>query len=420
MTRKKRLLSLVILSIIAGLQYLTPLLRFSFYDQMCGALNLTDVQLGSIGAAYGIFNIIGYVPSGFLAERFKAKTLVLISIVGMFAVTLWYATFPGFAALWIIHALYGVFSVGIFWSAYLKAIRQLGSEEEQSRMFGISEALRGIAQTLVAFFCLFLMGRFASYVMGFRALLLVNAVMFALLFLAMLLFVPDLSQFQENSPRENSPKEENPQGQKPHSFFSIIKMPAVWLCIGVILCGYTLWNTANGYIGTYCTRILHLSDSLSSAISILRTYIIVFTAGISGGFMIDRFKKRGIGMFCMYAGCLVTLVGILCTRHIIFLCVGITVILSYFINVIKSTYWSIMGDAGIPRAATGLATGVISFIALTPDMFVSPVISRFIQWGERIGRIEAGFHAMFIWLLVWSLLGMGASLLLVRFGRKTS
>ncbi len=414
MTKKKRVLALVILSMIAGLQYLTPLLRFSFYDQMCEALHLTDVQLGSIGAAYGIFNIIGYVPSGFLAERFKAKTLVLISLAGMFAVTLWYATFPGFVSLWMIHALYGIFSVGIFWSAYLKAIRQLGREEEQSRMFGISEALRGITQTLVAFFCLFLMGRFASTVLGFRALLLVNAMMFALLFLAMLFLVPDLSQFEENKLMGN----ESLQKQKSHSFFSILKMPPVWLCIGVILCGYTLWNTANGYIGTYCTRVLRLPDSLSSAISILRTYIIVFTAGISGGFMIDRFKKRGTGMFCMFTACLISLAGILCTGNILFLCVSITVILSYFINVIKSTYWSIMGDAGIPRAATGLATGVISFIALTPDMFVSPIISRFIQWGEQAGRLESGFQAMFVWMLVWSMLGMGASLLLVKRGRR--
>ena len=43
--QKNRNLVLLILSLIAGLMYLTPLLRFSFYDQMMEALNLTDIQI---------------------------------------------------------------------------------------------------------------------------------------------------------------------------------------------------------------------------------------------------------------------------------------------------------------------------------------------------------------------------------------
>ena len=44
--KKKRNIVLVILSMIAGIAYLTPLIRFSFYDQMIVALNINDVQLG--------------------------------------------------------------------------------------------------------------------------------------------------------------------------------------------------------------------------------------------------------------------------------------------------------------------------------------------------------------------------------------
>ncbi|HIU76224.1 MAG TPA: MFS transporter, partial [Candidatus Pelethocola excrementipullorum] len=75
--KKKRNIVLIILSMIAGIAYLTPLLRFSFYDQMVAALNITDIQLGDIAAVYGIFNVISYVPSGLLAEKFNTKKLLI-------------------------------------------------------------------------------------------------------------------------------------------------------------------------------------------------------------------------------------------------------------------------------------------------------------------------------------------------------
>ena len=128
MNKGKRNIVLVVLSMIAGLVYLTPFLRFSFYDQMKDALQLTDLQFGTIGLTYGLFNVLGYLPSGFLAEKFSTKKLLIISNLGMCLVTLWYSTYPGYQSLVVIHALYGVFSVWTFWSPYLKAVRNLGPD----------------------------------------------------------------------------------------------------------------------------------------------------------------------------------------------------------------------------------------------------------------------------------------------------
>ena len=136
LSKGKKYLILVILSLIAGMVYLTPFLRFTFYDQMMVALQLNDVQIGVIGATYGLLNVICYIPSGFLAEKFSTKSMLLVSLFGMCACTIWYCTYPGYYALIVIHALYGVFSVGTFWSSYLKCIRSLGTDEEQGKMFG--------------------------------------------------------------------------------------------------------------------------------------------------------------------------------------------------------------------------------------------------------------------------------------------
>ena len=412
----KNTLALLILSAIAGLVYLAPFLRFSFYDQMMEALQLTDVQMGTLGSVYGLFYVIVFVPSGILAEKFNTKRLLLITTIGMCLSTVWYSFYPGYTALLIIHALYGIFSVGTFWSPYLKAIRSLASEEKQGTIFGLSEGLRGVAQTIVSFICLGALGAISSVTFGFRVTLWINVAAFALLALAVFFLLPDFDQEQESPASSSDPSGEHGRKEAGGSItiFSLLKSPSVWVCIFVIMCGYTLWATTNNYIGTYCTRVLGISTSLSSTLSIIRSYIIVFVAGATGGVIVDKFPSKGTAMMTAFLLTGASAVGILLTQHVIFVCVIITVVLSYMVNVVKSTYWSIMGEAGISPAATGMATGVISFIGLTPDIFVPQVISRFITWGEGTGNVASGFRLMLIWMVVWSILGITAGFFLKR------
>ena len=405
--QKNRNLVLLILSLIAGLMYLTPLLRFSFYDQMMEALNLTDIQIGTIGSVYAIFCIICYPISGILADKFSTKKLLIISTFAMSLITVWYCFLPGYISLIIIHALYGIFSIATFWSPYLKAVRQLGSESEQGRLYGISEGLRGIGQTVVATICLFVVASFASISIGF-SILLINAVVFILLMLAVMFIIPN--DTVENNGEEKSEKSASVVGIISKSLTS----SSTWICIFVIMSGYTLWCTANGYIGTYCTRVLGISANMSSTLSIIRSYVIVFLAGFTGGFIIDKFKTKGQGMMLVFLAATISVSAILLTSKITAICIIVTIVLAYIVNVIKSTYWSILGDAGIPVESTGIATGIISLIALSPDMFVPIIISRFITYGENIGNIKLGFDLMLIWILVWSILGIVSGIILKR------
>ncbi len=420
MRRKGNTLALIILSSIAGLVYLTPFLRFTFYDQMMQALNITDVQMGTIGFIYGLFYVIVFIPSGLLAERFSTKALLIITNIGMCLTTIWYSFYPGYTSLLIIHALFGIFSVGTFWSPYLKAVRSLASDERQGTIFGLSEGIRGVAQTIVSFICLGAMGLVSTVTFGFRVTLWINAAAFALLTLAVIFLIPDLDNKIKESEDEAAPEELEAENKKEYTIISLLKSSSVWICIVLIMAGYTLWTTTNNYIGTYCTRVLQINQTLSSTLSIIRSYIIVFIAGVTGGFVIDKFRTKGMGMIIAFllSGC--SAIGILITHNLIFVCVIITVILSYMVNVIKSTYWSILGDAGIPLAATGLATGVISLIGLTPDLFVTPIISRFITYGEKLGNIAIGFNYMLIWMIVWAIIGILAGFFLMRRKNKSS
>lgn len=278
-SKTQRTVILVVVSMVAGLMYLTPFLRFSFYDQMKEALQLTDIQMGGLGSIYGTVYVISFLPSGFLSEKFSTKKLLMISCLGMAAATVWYSFYPGYTALLAVHALYGFFSVGTFWSPYLIAVRNLGSDDEQSKLYGSSEALRGVAQTVVSFICIGAMSVVASLAFGFKILLYINTAALLLLTVALAFLLPE--DRKDTAAREKA--EESSGENAILGAFKMLKSPAVWICIFVVLCGYTLWSTVNGYIGTYCTRVLEIPANISSAISIVRSYIIVFVAGFSGG-----------------------------------------------------------------------------------------------------------------------------------------
>lgn len=414
---KKRVVVLVILSMIAGLVYLTPFLRFSFYDQMKEALGLTDLQIGSIGFTYGLLNVIGYVPSGFLAEKFNTKMMLVISCIGMAAVTFWYSTYPGYTAIIIIHALYGVFSVWTFWSPYLKAIRSLAPDDKQSTIYGLSEGIRGVGQTIVSFICLGALGAVGTITAGFRTVLFINAAVFIVLAMLVVFLVPDIDKAQA---QYMTAEDRETVGKQLSSLETLKKFPkllttsGVWICIAVLMCAYCLWNTINGYLGTYTTRVLNVPAHFSSVLSIIRSYLIVFIAGFTGGVIIDKFRERGRGLMIFYLLSALSGAAIMLTSRVMGVCILMTIVLAYAVNVMKSTYWSVLGDAGIPRTETGAATGVISLIAFTPDFFTSAIISRFLDYGEKAGNLEAGFNRMYIWILAWAAAGILSCFVLIR------
>ena len=264
---------------------------------MLVALDLTDTQIGALGSIHGLLSVLGYFLSGILAEKANIKKLLIISCIGMAASSLWYATLPDYTSLIIIHVLMGFFGVSTFWTPYLKTIRNLGNHSEQGRLFGTSEAVRGVAQTLVAFLCLGVMALFAEVKMGFQALVLVNVAAFVILTILVILFIPDFDKEKTKEPTSEEPevKESTSKG-----FVKIFFNSSTWMCTFLVFCAYTLWTTVGSYMGTYTTRVLHVSPQLSSALSIIRSYIIVVVAGVTGGILMDKFRYKSQGMFVAF------------------------------------------------------------------------------------------------------------------------
>jgi MFS family permease len=121
-SKRKRRRALVVLCMGRGSIYILPYLSSYLYIPMKEAMGLDNTQLGLMTSAMGFTAMIFYWPGGWVADRFPA--------------------FPSFSWLLVIQLLMGAFLSLTYWSALIKATRELGGYDEQGKCFGFLEGGR--------------------------------------------------------------------------------------------------------------------------------------------------------------------------------------------------------------------------------------------------------------------------------------
>ena len=394
----------IILSASVAIAYQLPYLRYTFYDQMMAALQLNDVQMGVLASAVSIASTISYPIGGFLANRFSMRSLINLTLAAFVVLTVAFAFTTNYIFLIGIHVLYGFFGIATLWSAYLVGIRSLGDESVQSKLFGFSEATRGILQTLLGFAFLAIMGVAATPIIGFKTMLIVGAVVTGIFLVLGFIFLPKTEKEEKS---EIAPEDKV-------TILDVVKNPGVWITIIILICAYSCWSFGNGYLTTYTVRVGGLSESTASTLGMIRSYVIVFVAGFFGGWFLDRFTYKGkafIGLFGLSAAGFVL---IMFTAKALAISICLTLLLAFIANIMKAAYWSVMGQAGIPAKMTALATGFISLIIFLPDAVLPTIIGSWLSNAEAAGNIAAGFDKIFIMLAVFAIVGIIGSLLLVK------
>ena len=244
----------------------------------------------------------------------------------------------------------------------------------------------------------------ATPVLGFKTMLIVGAVVTGVFLVLGFIFLP------------KAEKEEVAEvaAEDKVTILDVIKNPGVWITIIILTCAYACWSFGNGYLTTYTVRVGGLSASVGSTLGMIRSYVIVFVAGFFGGWFLDRFTYKGkafIGLFGISAAGFVL---IMFTAKALAISICLTLLLAFIANIMKSTYWSVMGQAGIPAKMTALATGFISFIIFLPDAILPTIIGTWLANAEAAGNIAAGFDKIFIMLTIFAVIGIVGSVLLIK------
>ncbi len=389
LSKAKRILVIFLVSFGSAVLFQIIYFRFSFYDSMMEALNLTNAQVGATGGIYGLVATPCYLFGGILADKIRAKYLAAGGFFSTAAVICWFATLPGYTSVMIIFALLGVTSTLIFWGIRYKLIRLVSDNQSYSRNIGLSYGIYGVGGLILGFIAQQIFNTFAqSTASGFVVILIFSAVLNVVFGIATLLLVP---KFDDEI-------SENEGGFNLNEFKAAIKHPGVWLTTASMFFVYCAY-AAMAYTTPYLTDVFDAPMTITSTVGMIRTYgIALLSAPIIGSLAsrINSPAKVLITIMALTAACSAILLILPITEAMLFIAILLIFIIGFFLTGAYGVASSQFTESGVPTTIFGAATGILSVLAFIPDMFV-PVITG--NWLDQFPGI-AGYQMSFVVFLI--------------------
>ena len=402
-------LNLILIACGAAGIYLLPYLRAVYYGPLQDALGVTNTQLGVIQGFFGILTICCYFPGGWLADQMPAKTLLAIAFAGVGLGGLWYAQFPSFNNMIILHVWFGIACTLPFWAAYIKATRQCGPPEAQGRAFGLVEGIRRFVSTLVSLGGSWLFTSYASQIAGLRAVIYMYS--FLMLGLALLVWFV----FRENLDYVDEKAQSTTVGIK--ELIRVLKMPTVWLIGLIVLMAYNSYRLQD-FLTPYSTKMCGLSAALGAVLATVRYYGIAPIGAIAGGFLGDRIKSSNV----MVLGFVVIIV----TNILNIAIPGTPAVLTFIITnmmvfmtanfAMRGVYYALLEEGNVPVEFTGTATGIIATLAYSADIY-HPIMGGYLL--DKFPGQE-GYNYLFLSSIIGCALGIILVCVYRRIIRKQS
>jgi len=394
---------MVLLCLSGSIIFWLPFLSEIYYVPMQDAFGFSKTQIGVLSGTFGFTSLIAYFPGGWLADRLAPRKLIFIALVIMSASGFVFSTLPSFEICLLLYGLWGFAAAGVFWSAMIKATRIWASSKEQGRAFGILEGGRNIADMVSATILLAIF----AWRGGDDAALSENILLLALLPLILAFFVWTVMK-DDGTPREDT--QEQRSTVTTAEIIEVLKLPIVWLIAIIIMTAYTgLWGAI--FFTPYATEVFDLGAVLGGAIGTGKLWLGAMVA-IVAGFIADKIgaARAVLGAFVlMTSGFLVFGLVPGAPSLVPFLLINVAFI-SGAVYALRGIYFSLLEQGGIPLVVTGTATGIVSVIGYTPDIFMPVIGGMILDASPGAG----GYQNLFLFTAALSFLGFVAAYVVYR------
>lgn len=402
----KKYLTVMTLGLAGGSIYFLPYIKYIFYDAQIASMGITNTQSGLLLTMYTIGNMILYIPGGIIADKVSPKKALVVSLLSTAALVYIYAFTMNFQIAMVIWTALSFSTAFVFWSSLMKAVRIIGTEEEQGFMYGLYYACNGITAALTNTIALNVYKTAGGDVKtGFFRAVLVGGSM-AVLAAVLLMFLMDGKKKEEAISDE-------PKFQM-RDVGKLLKNPFVWIVSFTILCGYGFY-TSISYFNPYLTEVMGVSPESSGFISIVRNYLLLLLAPV-GGLIADKLFHSTCKWLCTSFLALAALFGavLILPSDISPLAASLyTLIPGAFAMMMYGVVFSTVSEAGIPRAMTGTVIGIASIIGYMPDSIYSVLFGK---WLDTYGG--AGYNYIFGFLAVSGVVGAVLAMLVYKNGKK--
>lgn len=397
-SKARKYLTIIALGLAGGSIYFIPYVKYVFYDAQLAAMGINNTQSGLLLTMYTIGNMILYIPGGYLADKVSTKKALIISLIATAVLTWIYAFSLNFAVSMVIWLGLSFSTAFIFWSALMKAVRIVGTEEEQGFMYGLYYGCNGVAAALTSFISLYFYNTAGDDITkGFVRGVNASGVVVFLAAIALIFLMKDDKDTSATAARTTSDDDKISLPM----VFTVLKSPTVWILSIVIMCGYGLKSSVS-YFNPYLTEVVGISAVNSGIFSIINNYILLLLSPL-GGILADKVFKSTCKWLSTSFIILAVLFGgvLLLPSDISPMAASVyTLIPGAVTMMMYGVVFSSVSEAGIPRKLTGTVIGIASIIGYLPDSLYSVLFGK---WLDNKGA--AGYTNIFVFLVASGIIG---------------
>lgn len=404
-TRSRKGIVILVLIIAGETIFLLPfvvarIFRPTFLD----VFELTNLQLGTAFALYGLVAMISYLLGGPLADRYSGRRLMAAALIATSLGGLLFASVPSLQILTWLYAFWGLTTILLFWAALIRATREWGGIDQQGKAYGLLDGGRGLFAALVAsfsvwIFSLLLPEQVLEATMAQRTAALKQII---LIYTFLVLVVSGLVWWfipETNATTVKSSPKVNFAGIK-----YLMTKPAIWLQAIIVVCAYAGYKTTDDF-SLYARDAFGYNEVEAAKIGTISFWMRPLAA-IAAGYLADRFSASRlitISFSLVLLGSLCLGTGMLKPNTYWFLLIAISAT-SAGIYAVRGVYFALYQEARIPLAITGSAVGLVSLIGFTPDIFMGPLMGYLID--RSPGAV--GHQQVFLVLAGLAVVGLAA------------
>ena len=382
----KRLAQLALLVSAAGSLFPLIYLRQNFELTLLDTLGITLGELSQCYAILGVTFTLSYLPSGLLADRVQARWLISFSLALTAALGALLFTEPSVAALQFLFFGWGISSGLTFWSALIKAVAMLAEPQEQGRYFGILDGGRGLVEAVLATLALLIFARLLNA--SFEQ---TEAMLWVIVFyLANIVIHIPLTLFLLDADKTQPSAATTPTAML-SDIAKVLGNKQIWFCaLSILVCYQVFWTTYS--LSAYLQEAFSASALAAASLTVMKLWTRPLGA-TAAGFLGDHFgRQRTLAAFLVVASCAVAGLAVLPQQSAQWLVLIVIFAIGLSTYGLRGLYWSTLDDCNISNSSKGLAIGVISMIAYTPDIYLPLMNSALLD--AYPGR--AGYSIYFI------------------------
>jgi nitrate/nitrite transporter NarK len=393
---------LVTLMLIGEVIFLLPfVITRIFRPTFLTVFDINNYQLGSAFSLYGIIAMVSYFIGGPIADRFSPRTILPVAFVATALAGFLLAGIPSIGTLTLLYGFWGMTTILMFWAAYIKVQRAFGGQSAQGKSFGMVDAGRGFVAALIASSSIFLLDGLlpVSADMATKAQLTTALSWIIVAFSVLTLVCAPLiwGIFRGDQYDHIQIEHLSLEGIR-----SVIGKPTVWLQAIIVMCAYVGYKSTDDF-SLYAKVAFNYNDVDAAHMATVSFWMRPIAA-VAAGFLGDRLIHSKIIALCfmiMLLGSIAIATGFL-NAGMEFMIIVTLASVSAGIYGLRGLYYALFQESGLPILFTGSATGLVSVIGYTPDIFMGPIMGVLLD--NNPGAL--GHQYLFALVGVFALVGL--------------